>query len=78
MLNHVCVMSVRVKNLEESVAFYTKVLGFEVNQYYGEKIVSLKHANIPIVLEEHHDLDINNNVVLGIQSENLDEDMSSL
>ncbi|MFD2637944.1 VOC family protein [Piscibacillus salipiscarius] len=78
MLNQVCVMTIRVKDLEKSVYFYTEVLGFEVDQYYGDTIVSLKHSNIPIVLEEHHDLESGNNVVLAIQSENLEKDMSDL
>ncbi|GEL77562.1 VOC family protein [Tenuibacillus multivorans] len=80
MLDQVCVMTIRVKNLKESVHFYTEVLGFELSQQYGESIVSLKHPNIPLILEEHKDLDVQsqNNIVLAIKSENLVEDIEQL
>lgn len=78
MLNKVCVLSVRVKDLQESIDFYSNVLGFKLSKYYGDKIVSLQHNEIPIVLEEdentiHHPMQ---NVFLGIQSEDLDKDIA--
>ncbi|WP_194840849.1 VOC family protein [Filobacillus milosensis] len=79
MLNQVCVMTIRVPNTEHAVKFYTEILGFEVDQYYGDTIVSLKHDQIPLILEEHSEV-INgqNNVVLAIQSEDLEQDIEAL
>ncbi|MEH7123877.1 VOC family protein [Bacillus sp. JJ1773] len=78
MLNKVCVLTVRVKNLQESVDFYTNVLGFEVSKYYGDKIVSLKHDEIPVVLEEDEEAyqEPKQNVLLGVLSKDLDKDIS--
>ncbi|MGP4071582.1 VOC family protein [Piscibacillus sp. B03] len=47
MLNQVCVITIRVKNIKTSIHFYTELLGFEVDQYYGDTIASLKHPNTP-------------------------------
>ncbi len=76
MLNKVCVLTVRVPNLKESVDFYSNVLGFKVSKYYGEKIVSLQHDEIPIVLEESEEAIHNprQNVLLGVLSKDLDKD----
>lgn len=80
MLNTVCVLTVQVRNLEEAIEFYTEVLGFEVNKQYGDTIVSLKHNHIPVILEQSDYLKKNqeNYVLLGIQSNNLDEDIDYL
>uniref|UniRef100_UPI0015D8E932 VOC family protein n=1 Tax=Staphylococcus haemolyticus TaxID=1283 RepID=UPI0015D8E932 len=53
------------------------VLGFEVSKYYGDKIVSLHHDEIPIVLEEGEDAYQNpkQNVLFGVLSKNLDKDI---
>lgn len=49
----VCVISIYVADMEKALDFYGNVLGFEVSKSYGEKIVSLVHGGLPIVLEEH-------------------------
>ncbi|QED46241.1 VOC family protein [Cytobacillus dafuensis] len=80
MLNKVCVLTIRVPNLQESVDFYSNILGFKVSKYYGAKIVSLEHDEIPIVLEESEDAYQNpkQNVLLGLISADLDKDISHL
>jgi lactoylglutathione lyase len=80
MLNSVCVITVKVKNMEEAIDFYTNVLGFKVSKQYGEKIVSLVHDHIPIVLEEteHVESGSQQNVLFGLQSDDLDKDMEYL
>lgn len=79
MLNKVCVLTVQVTNLEEAIRFYTEVLKFQVNKRYGEKIVSLVQ-DIPLILEETETVTLNNSqpVLLGLLSENLDEDIKYL
>ncbi|PLR76894.1 hypothetical protein CU633_13390 [Bacillus sp. V3-13] len=52
MLNQIGVLTIRVNNLKEAITFYTEALGFEVARHYGEKLVSLKHDGLPLVLEE--------------------------
>ncbi|QHA91984.1 VOC family protein [Bacillus sp. N1-1] len=74
MLNHVCVLTVKVSNLKEALAFYTEILDFKVSKEYGPKIVSLHHENIPIVLEEEPVQSENNNVLLAIQSNDIYRD----
>ncbi|MFT9600196.1 VOC family protein [Mesobacillus sp.] len=80
MLNKVCVITIKVGDMEKALEFYTKVLDFEVSKHYGENIVSLVHNEIPIVLEKS-DEDITSasqKVLLGILSENIDEDVEQL
>ncbi|MBS4195289.1 VOC family protein [Lederbergia citri] len=78
MLNKVCVLTVRVKDLKESIDFYCNVLGFKLSKYYGNKIVSLEHNEIPIVLEEDDNTFVHpkQNVFLGILSEDLAKDIA--
>jgi lactoylglutathione lyase len=52
-MSQVCVISIIVPNLVEAINFYTNTLGFELNRQYGTKIVSIKHGDLPIVLEEN-------------------------
>lgn len=80
MLNKVCVLTIRVPNLKEAINFYSNILGFKISKYYGEKIASLQHDEIPIVLEESEDAQQNpkQNVLLGLFSENLDADILNL
>ncbi|WP_249745262.1 VOC family protein [Mesobacillus boroniphilus] len=80
MLNKVCVLTIKVDDMQKALEFYTKVLDFEVSKHYGENIVSLVHNEIPIVLEKSDDRSnaVGQNVLLGILSENLDEDVTRL
>ncbi|WLR57225.1 VOC family protein [Mesobacillus subterraneus] len=80
MLNKVCVITIKVGDMEKALEFYTKVLDFEVSKHYGENIVSLVHNEIPIVLEKS-DEDITSSsqkVLLGILSEDIDKDVEIL
>ncbi|WP_180968200.1 VOC family protein [Cytobacillus massiliigabonensis] len=80
MLNQVCVLTVKVDDIEKAVEFYTQVLSFKVSKYYGEKLVSLVHNDMPIVLEETEAIgtEARQSVLLGILSENLDKDVDEL
>ncbi|MFE8700024.1 VOC family protein [Cytobacillus sp. FJAT-54145] len=79
MLNKVCVLTIKVRDLKESLEFYTNVLDFKVSKQYGEKIVSLVHNEVPIVLEEVETVGVGRNqVLLGILSEDIEKDFRQL
>lgn len=80
MLNKVCVLTIKVNDMEAALEFYTKKLDFEVSKHYGENIVSLVHNEIPIVLEKSDEESTiaGQKVVAGILSENIDEDVKQL
>jgi catechol 2,3-dioxygenase-like lactoylglutathione lyase family enzyme len=81
MLNKVCVLTVRVDDLKAATDFYTNVLDFKVSKHYGDKIVSLVHNEVPIVLEETNGDDnsgTKQGVLLGILSEDLNSDFIQL
>lgn len=79
MLNKLCVLTIKVDDMETALEFYTKVLDFAVSKHYGENIVSLVHNEIPIVLEKSNvGSSVGQKVLLGILSENLDDDIDRL
>ncbi|WLD94667.1 VOC family protein [Alkalihalobacillus sp. AL-G] len=80
MLNKICVLTVKVHNMNEALDFYTNVLGFKVSKRYGEKIVSLVNTDYPIVLEEEEGRSSRSGqgVLFGLVSENLNEDIEFL
>ncbi|WP_053216025.1 VOC family protein [Guptibacillus hwajinpoensis] len=80
MLNQVCVLTIKVKEMKESLSFYTEVFDFTVSKKYSEKIVSLVHKNIPIVLEEDNSINLSDSksVLLGISSKNIGHDFKLL
>ncbi|WP_407270337.1 VOC family protein [Radiobacillus sp. PE A8.2] len=81
MLNQVCVLTVKVNDLKNAIKFYTEVLDFKVSEHYGDKIISLMHDGIPIVLEETEKNALsptNQHVLLGLYSEDIDRDFTLL
>ncbi|WP_273852744.1 VOC family protein [Guptibacillus spartinae] len=78
MLNNVCVITVKVSNMKESLAFYTEVLDFKVSKEYGPTIVSLQHDSLPIVLEEGLQNSEKNSVLIAIQSSDIHRDFQRL
>ncbi|GAM13225.1 hypothetical protein SAMD00020551_1363 [Mesobacillus selenatarsenatis SF-1] len=66
--------------MKEALEFYTKALDFEVSKHYGENIISLVHNEIPIVIEksDENSTSVSQKVLLGILSENIDEDVEIL
>ncbi|CAM3805418.1 VOC family protein [Mesobacillus thioparans] len=80
MLNKVCVLTIKVDDMDAALEFYTKMLDFEVSKRYGENIVSLVHNGVPIVLEksDQESQAAGQKVLLGILSENIDEDVDRI
>ncbi|WP_226658061.1 VOC family protein [Pseudalkalibacillus hwajinpoensis] len=74
MLNNVCVLTIKVSNMKESLAFYTEVLDFKISKEYGPNIVSLQHESIPIVLEKESQESEKNSVLIAIQSNDIHKD----
>ena len=75
-----CVLTVKVNNMKDALPFYTEILDFKVSKTYSDKIVSLVHESIPIVLEESSPTEnvSGSQVLLGIYSEDIDEDFKKL
>lgn len=67
----VCVISIYVPDMEKAVDFYTEVLGFKVNKAYGQKIVSLVHDGVPIVLEEKEQTGGGSGIALALKTDNV-------
>jgi lactoylglutathione lyase len=67
----VCVISIYVSDMEKALDFYGGVLGFEVSKRYGEKIVSLVHEGLPIVLEEHEEVSGGSGIVIALKTDDI-------
>ncbi|MEQ2525083.1 VOC family protein [Bacillaceae bacterium CLA-AA-H227] len=80
MLNQVCVLTIKVTNMEEAVDFYTNVLDFSVAKKYGENIISLDHNGLPLILEKAEKVNVpsSSSVLLAINSSNIQEDFKKL
>ncbi|UFT98340.1 VOC family protein [Radiobacillus kanasensis] len=78
MMNQICVITIRVTNVQEAVSFYTEKLNFQVSERYGESIVQLEHDGVPLILEESSDIKSGNNVVLGLLSNDIQEDFQAM
>jgi lactoylglutathione lyase len=80
MLNQVCVLTIKVNDMEKGVAFYTEMLDFNVSKKYGDNIISLEHNGLPLILEKTDDSDkpVGSNVLFAIQSSNIQEDFKKL
>ena len=52
MLNQVCVLTIKVNDLEKAVEFYTNILDFTVEKKYGDTIIQLTHHGLPFILEK--------------------------
>jgi lactoylglutathione lyase len=80
MLNQVCVLTIKVNDMERAVQFYTQKLDFKILKKYGENIISLEHNGLPFILEkaETENAPTSSNVLLAIQSSNIQEDFKKL
>ncbi|SES99036.1 Catechol 2,3-dioxygenase [Oceanobacillus limi] len=80
MLNQVCVLTIKLKDLEDGIDFYTKQLDFKVAKRYNDQIIQLEHKGIPVILEKTDPEERSNGstVVLGIQSNAIQEDYKKL
>ncbi|WP_083270595.1 VOC family protein [Bacillus marinisedimentorum] len=80
MLNKVCVLTVNVNDMKKALKFYTEVLDFAVSKRYGDKIISLVHNELPIVLEEKgpESTGRRQSVLPGILSADIDRDFELL
>ncbi|MFC4410912.1 VOC family protein [Chungangia koreensis] len=66
-MSQICVVGIYVPELEKAIAFYRDILGFEVEKEYGKTIVSLKHGDLPLILEQSNEAKIKSeNGVSGV------------
>lgn len=82
-MTQVCVIGIYVPNMKDAIDFYTTVLGFEVNKEYSSKILTLVHGDLPIVLEEKENHEINasshsSGVVLALKTEDIEQTVNHL
>jgi len=78
-----CMISIKVNDIEKAKDFYCNGLGFNLEKYYGDNIVELNFDDHSIIIEKVdkvNTLDYFNNAqtVMGIQSKNLASDMETL
>jgi lactoylglutathione lyase len=79
MLNQVCVLTIKVSDMDKGVAFYTETLDFKVRKKYGENIISLEHNGLPLILEKAEDNALpSSTVLLAIQSNDIQKDFQRL
>lgn len=82
-MSQICVIGIYVPELQKAIAFYRNVLGFEVENEYGEAIVSLKNGDLPLILEESNEAKVKaksgtTGVVLALQTSDVYETLQSL
>lgn len=78
-----CMISIKVNDVEKTVKFYCDGLGFNLEKYYGENIVELNFDGHSIILEKVEKMNTlnyfeNAQTVIGIRSNNLSSDMKIL
>lgn len=78
-----CMISIKVNDVEKAVKFYCDGLGFNLEKKYGENIVELSFDGHSIILEKAEKENTlnyfeNAQTVLGIRSNNLFADMKVL
>jgi lactoylglutathione lyase len=79
MLNRICVITIKVSDLERALRFYTEVLDFKISKRYGETIVTLEQNSVPLVIEEIKDQQVaGSGVLFAIRTEDLDGDVTAL
>lgn len=79
MLNQVCVITIKVDDMDKGVRFYTEKLDFKVQKKYGENIIRLEHNGLPFILEKaDYDESPSSNVLFAIQSGNIQEDFKRM
>lgn len=82
-MSQICVVGIYVPELQKAIAFYRDILGFEVEKEYGETIVSLKHGDLPLILEQSNEAKTNlengvSGVVLTFSTNDIDETLRDL
>lgn len=76
-MQNICVISINVTDMKKAVAFYCKILGFEISTVYDDEcIIGLKHESVPLILNKVEtvtkvDYPREAQVVLGIQTNDL-------
>ncbi|WP_397538551.1 VOC family protein [Rummeliibacillus pycnus] len=71
-----CMISIKVNDIEKAKRFYCEGLGFQVEKAYSESIVELNFDGLPIILEKVSDLNTldyydNSQIVMGLQTKDI-------
>ncbi|WP_102691886.1 VOC family protein [Rummeliibacillus pycnus] len=78
-----CMISIKVTDIEKAKQFYCKKLGFQFKKAYGNQLVELNIDDLPIIIEEVSDLNRLNysdhsQIILGLKTKNLLTEMKEL
>lgn len=79
----VCMVSIKVTDMKETKKFYCEKMNFNLEKEYGENIIELNVNGFPIILEKASkpntlDYGENSQVVLGLQTDDLNKDLEHL
>ncbi|WP_010098234.1 VOC family protein [Ornithinibacillus scapharcae] len=80
MLNQLCVITIKIQDMEKDLLFYTEILDFRIAERYGENITLLEHNGLPIILEKASDTNkpTSSGTLLGVLSTNIRNDFEQL
>ncbi|WP_062260942.1 VOC family protein [Endozoicomonas arenosclerae] len=73
----ICVQTLYVEDIEQSIAFYNQALGYEVEEKFGESIVQLKSDGVALILQKV-DKNYTPSVKLAFQSTDIELDIKQL
>ncbi|MCY7914340.1 VOC family protein [Bacillus haynesii] len=79
----VCMVSIKVTDINEAKKFYCEKMNFNLEKEYGENIIELNVNGFPIILEKASKPNTlkygeNSQVVLGLQTDDLNKDLDLL
>ncbi|MGG0655807.1 VOC family protein [Rummeliibacillus pycnus] len=78
-----CMISIRVNDIEKAKRFYCEDLGFQFEKAYGDQLVELNIDGLPIIVEEVsklNNLDYydHSQIILGLKAKDLLTKMNKL
>ncbi|WP_170140805.1 VOC family protein [Oceanobacillus arenosus] len=80
MNNSLCMISIKVQDIEKAKQFYCETLNFKVERAYGDEIVELNLDGFPLILEKVPNpntlvYEENSQVVIGLKTEDIQSDI---
>ncbi|AXI07716.1 VOC family protein [Oceanobacillus sp. 143] len=80
MNSSLCMISIKIQDIETAKHFYCETLNFKVERAYGDDIVELSLEGFPIILEKVSNpntlvYEDNSQVVIGLKTEDIQSDI---
>ena len=78
-----CMISIKVTDIEKAKLFYCENLGFQFEKAYGNQLVELNIDGLPIIIEKVSNLNTvdyfdQSQIILGLKTKNLLSEMNEL